>query len=90
MVGFREPSLPPAGIRLSDFSLDFSGRTITIKKKAMSPHTTVSIHPYSTARGQTRRVHRGHARLRRAHRSEETVLFYDFTVCDGIVFCREA
>ncbi|MEM9283002.1 MAG: hypothetical protein AAGA96_14335 [Verrucomicrobiota bacterium] len=57
----------------------------------MNPETTVSIHPYF-------RPHEGKfdefvASLQAfvdQTSSEEEVLFYDFTICDGVVFCREA
>jgi hypothetical protein len=57
----------------------------------MTPRTTVSLHPYF-------KPHEGKladfiakmpAFIERT-RSEERVLFYDFTVCGEIVFCREA
>jgi quinol monooxygenase YgiN len=57
----------------------------------MNPQTTVSIHPYF-------RPHEGrHAdflallpQFVQRTRAEKAVLFYEFTICDGLVFCREA
>jgi quinol monooxygenase YgiN len=57
----------------------------------MNPQTTVSIHPYF-------RPHEGRLaeflallpQFIQRTRAEKAVLFYDFTLCDGLVFCREA
>jgi hypothetical protein len=57
----------------------------------MKPQTTVSIHPYF-------RPHEGRLaeflallpQFVQRTRTEKAVLFYDFTLCDGLVFCREA
>lgn len=57
----------------------------------MSPHTTVSIHPYfQPHEGKLAEFIAGMPAFIERTRSETGVLFYDFTVCDGIVFCREA
>jgi len=57
----------------------------------MSPQTTVSIHPYfKPHEGKLAEFIDGMPAFVERTRSEEAVLFYDFTVCDGIVFCREA
>ncbi len=57
----------------------------------MTPHTTVSIHPYfKPHEGRLAEFIAGMPAFIERTRSEEAVLFYDFTVCDGIVFCREA
>lgn len=57
----------------------------------MNPETTVSIHPYF-------KPHEGKFDEFVSHlqtfvdktASEEAVLFYDFTICDDVIFCREA
>lgn len=57
----------------------------------MSPASIVSIHPYFTP-------HEGRfadfiamlPEFVERTRSEEDVLFYDFTVCEPMIFCREA
>ncbi|MEX2580088.1 MAG: hypothetical protein WD342_13605 [Verrucomicrobiales bacterium] len=57
----------------------------------MNPQTTVSIHPYF-------KPHEGQAETFKAMlpvfiertSDEEACLYYDFTLCDDIVFCREA
>lgn len=57
----------------------------------MSPRTTVSIHPYfKPHEGKLDEFIAGMPDFVERTRSEEAVLFYDFTVCEGIVFCREA
>jgi len=57
----------------------------------MSPHTTVSIHPYFKPReGKLGDFIAGMPAFVERTRSEDAVLCYDFTVSDGIVFCREA
>lgn len=58
---------------------------------AMTPETTVSIHPYfQPHEGKLDEFIAGMDAFVERTSSEERVLFYDFTVCDGIVFCREA
>ena len=57
----------------------------------MNPQTTVSIHPYF-------RPHEGRSadflgllpQFVQRTRTEKAALFYDFTLCDGLIFCREA
>lgn len=67
----------------------FPGRPIN--NRAMSPHTTVSIHPYfKPHEGKLAEFIAGMPAFVERTRSEAAVLYYDFTVCDGIVFCREA
>ncbi|PAW64311.1 MAG: hypothetical protein B9S36_02725 [Verrucomicrobiia bacterium Tous-C2TDCM] len=57
----------------------------------MSPRTTVSIHPYfQPHEGKLAEFIAGMPAFIERTRSEEAVLFYDFTVGSGIVFCREA
>lgn len=57
----------------------------------MSSHTTVSIHPYfQPHEGKLADFIAGMPAFVERTRAETAVLFYDFTVCDGIVFCREA
>ena len=57
----------------------------------MNPYTTVSIHPYFKPHdGKLAEFIAGMPAFVERTRSEGAVLFYDFTVCDGIVFCREA
>lgn len=57
----------------------------------MNPETTVSIHPYFKPHdGKLDEFIAGMEAFVERTSSEEKVLFYDFTVCDGIVFCREA
>jgi hypothetical protein len=57
----------------------------------MSPHTTVSIHPYfKPHEGKLADFIAGMPAFVERTRSEAGVLFYDFTVCDDTVFCREA
>lgn len=57
----------------------------------MTPETTVSIHPYfQPHEGKLDEFVAGMSAFVERTSSEEAVLFYDFTVCDGIVFCREA
>lgn len=58
----------------------------------MNPDTTVSIHPYFRPHdGKQEEFVAGMPAFVERTRSEEAVLFYDFTInSDGIVFCREA
>lgn len=57
----------------------------------MTPETTVSIHPYFRPHeGKLDEFIAGFAAFVERTSSEEGVHFYDFTVCDGVVFCREA
>ena len=58
----------------------------------MSPQSTVSIHPYfKPHEGKLEEFVAGMNAFVERTRSEEAVLFYDFTInSDGIVFCREA
>ncbi|MDF1850861.1 MAG: hypothetical protein P1U85_08515 [Verrucomicrobiales bacterium] len=57
----------------------------------MNPETTVSIHPYFKPHdGKLDEFIAGMEAFVERTSSEEKVLFYDFTVCDGVVFCREA
>jgi len=57
----------------------------------MSPHTTVSIHPYfKPHEGKLAEFVAGLPAFVERTRTEEAVLHYDFTVCGEIVFCREA
>ncbi len=57
----------------------------------MSPRATVSIHPYFRPhQGKLAEFVAGMPAFVERTGSEEAVLFYDFTLCDGIVFCREA
>lgn len=57
----------------------------------MNPETTVSIHPYfNPHEGKLEEFIAGMPAFVERTSSEEACLFYDFTVCDGIVFCREA
>ena len=58
----------------------------------MTPETTVSIHPYFKPNdGKLDEFVAGMEEFVERTRSEEGVLFYDFTVnSEGIVFCREA
>lgn len=57
----------------------------------MSPHTTVSLHPYFKPHaGKFAEFLAGIPAFVERTREEEDVLFYDFTVCDETVFCREA
>lgn len=57
----------------------------------MSPETTVSIHPYfKPHEGKLDEFIAGMDAFVERTSSEDAVLFYDFTVCDDIVFCREA
>ena len=72
-----------------DFPLDSPGQTGYLHR--MTPQTTVSIHPYfKPHQGKLADFIAGMPAFVERTRSEELVLFYDFTVCDGIVFCREA
>ena len=57
----------------------------------MNPETTVSIHPYFRPHeGKLDEFIAGMDAFVERTSSEDKVLFYDFTVCDGVVFCREA
>lgn len=57
----------------------------------MNRETTVSIHPYFKPHdGKLDEFIAGMEAFVERTSSEEKVLFYDFTVCDGVVFCREA
>ena len=57
----------------------------------MTPQTTVSIHPYFKPHaGKLAEFIAGMPAFVERTRNEEAALFYDFTVCDEIVFCREA
>lgn len=57
----------------------------------MNPETTVSIHPYfKPHEGKLEEFISGMPAFVERTSTEETCLFYDFTVCDDIVFCREA
>ncbi len=57
----------------------------------MNPQTTVSIHPYfKPHEGKLADFIAGMPAFVERTRNEEKVLFYDFTVSDDIVFCREA
>ena len=57
----------------------------------MNPTTTVSIHPYfKPHEGRLAEFIAGMPAFVERTRSEESVLFYDFTVCEDTVFCREA
>jgi quinol monooxygenase YgiN len=57
----------------------------------MTPETTVSIHPYfQPHEGKLDEFIAGMKAFVERTSSEDKVLFYDFTVCDGTVFCREA
>lgn len=52
---------------------------------------TVSIHPYFRPHeGKLDEFVAGMDAFVERTSSEESVLFYEFTICDGIVFCREA
>ena len=51
----------------------------------------VSIHPYFKPHdGKLEEFIEGMSAFVERTSTEENCLFYDFTVCDGIVFCREA
>lgn len=57
----------------------------------MTPQTTVSLHPYfKPHEGKLAEFIAKMPAFIERTRSEERVLFYDFTVCGDIVFCREA
>jgi quinol monooxygenase YgiN len=57
----------------------------------MSPKTTVSIHPYFTPHeGKLAEFIKGMEAFVERTRTEDAVLFYDFTVSGDTVFCREA
>ncbi len=57
----------------------------------MTPQTTVSLHPYFKPHdGKLAEFIAKMPAFVERTRSEEGVLFYDFTVCGDIVFCREA
>lgn len=57
----------------------------------MSFHSAVSIHPYfEPHEGQMPAMKELLPAFMDATRDEEGCLFYEFTVCDNIVFCREA
>ena len=57
----------------------------------MNPETTVSIHPYfKPHEGKFEEFVSALQAFVDKTSSEEDVLFYDFTICDDIVFCREA
>lgn len=72
-----------------DFRLDFRGWRGYLHP--MSPYTTVSIHPYfKPHEGKLAEFIAGMPAFVERTRSEEGVLFYDFTVCEDTVFCREA
>jgi len=59
--------------------------------QGMTPQTTVSIHPYfKPHEGKLAEFIAGMPAFIERTRSEESVIFYDFTVCGGVVFCREA
>lgn len=56
----------------------------------MSPHSVVSIHPYfKPHEGKLAEFINGMTAFIERTRHEKGVLFYDFTVCDDTVFCRE-
>jgi len=57
----------------------------------MNPDTTVSIHPYfKPLEGELDEFIAGMDAFVERTSSEAGVLFYSFTVCREIVFCREA
>jgi len=57
----------------------------------MTSRTTVSIHPYFKPHdGKLAEFIAGMPAFVERTRGEESVLFYDFTVCGDTVFCREA
>tara|TARA_R110000850_G_scaffold25755_10_gene73989 strand:+ start:1655 stop:2014 length:360 start_codon:yes stop_codon:yes gene_type:complete len=57
----------------------------------MSPQTIVTIHPYFKPHEGMWDAFIGNLQaFVEKTRSEEGVLFYDFTICDDTVFCREA
>ena len=57
----------------------------------MTSETTVSIHPYfKPHEGKLDEFIAGMDAFVERTASEEGVLYYDFTVSDGTVFCREA
>lgn len=57
----------------------------------MTPSATVSLHPYfKPYEGKLAEFIAKMPAFIARTRSEERVLFYDFTVCGDIVFCREA
>jgi hypothetical protein len=57
----------------------------------MTSQTTVSLHPYFKPHdGKLAEFIAKMPAFVERTRSEESVLFYDFTVCGDTVFCREA
>jgi len=57
----------------------------------MNPRTTVSIHPYFKPHEGMADAFKGMLPTFVERTSgEEACLLYDFTVCDDVVFCREA
>ncbi len=57
----------------------------------MAPRTIVSIHPYfRPLEGKLDEFVATLPAFIERTRVEDAVLFYDFTVCEDVVFCREA
>jgi len=57
----------------------------------MNPRTTVSIHPYFRPHeGKFDEFVAGMPAFVEKTRNEEKCLFYDFTICEDTIFCREA
>jgi quinol monooxygenase YgiN len=57
----------------------------------MTPENTVSIHPYFRPHeGKRDEFIAGMEVFIERTSSEEGVLFYEFTICEEIIFCREA